>query len=134
MNRGALQVVSQEKVPCLRPGLEKRNTAGAFILLLSFGFKLVSCGNFRFMEKLQSYHRESPYAPYPDFANVKISHNDDIFVKTKNHIVYYYQLNSRLVSGFLKFFSRCSLCMLLTLHILYLIIMPPLSLLIHDCV
>ena len=56
------------------------------LLLLSFGFKLVSCGNFRFMEKLQSYHRESPYAPYPDFTNVKISHNDDIFVKTKNHI------------------------------------------------
>lgn len=85
--------------------LEERNTAGAFILLLSFGFKLVSCGNFRFMEKLQIYPGESPYAPSP---TLKFA-NHDIFVKTKNHICVLLSTEFQTWFRFLRLFPEFSL-------------------------
>ena len=104
------------------------------LLLLSFGFKLVSCGNFRFMESCKATI-ENLHMPLTQTSPMLKFHIMMIYLsKLRTTFVYYYQLNSRLDSGFLRFFSGYSLCMLLTPHILYLIIMPPLSLPIHDCV
>ena len=134
MNRGALQVVSQEKVPCLKPGLEKRNTAGAFYCccLLALNWYLVVILD---LWKSCKATIENLHMPLTQTSPMLKFHIMMIYLsKLRTTFVYYYQLNSRLDSGFLRFFSGYSLCMLLTPHILYLIIMPPLSLPIHDCV
>ena len=133
MNRQALQVISQEKVPCPRPGLEKRNTVGAFILLLAFGSKLV----FAVISDLWKSCKgiiENLYAPYPDFTNVKISHNDDTLVKTKHHICVLLSTEFQTWFRFPQIFFQMLSLYVPHSHVLHLIIMPPFSLPTHDCV
>ena len=127
-----LQAVSQKKVPCSKPGLEKKNTAGTFIcwclLVLNLYFVVILD-----LQKSCKDNRESPYTLIQISPMLKFYIMMVYLSKQRTTFVYYYQLNSRLDSDFLRFFP-------VVLFVCYMLdstlclIMSPLSLPICDCV
>lgn len=128
-----LQAVSQKKVPCPRPGLEKKNIAGTFIcwclLVLNLYFVVILD-----LQKSCKDNRESPHALIQISPMLKFYIIMVYLSKQRTTYVYYYQLNSRLDSDFLRFFLVVLFVCYMLDSTLRLIIMSPLSLPICDCV